>query len=66
MLAFSTYSSKKGMPTTPFSGVLTYSPLILKSSVTGPPAFPLSAPFVTLLNIARSSGLMSGNQVESP
>ena len=63
--AFSTYSSKNGMPTTPFSGVLTYWPLILKSSFAFSPALPDSAPLVTFSNIARSSGSMSGNQVGS-
>ena len=64
--AFSTYSSKKGIPTTPLSGVLTYWPLILNSSIGFSPALPDSAPLVTLLNMARSSGSMSGNQVGSP
>jgi len=64
--AFSTYSSKKGMPTTPFSGVFTYCPLILKSWTGFSPALPERAPFVTLSNMARSSGSMSGNHVGSP
>ena len=63
--AFSTYSSKNGIPTTPFSGVLTYWPLILNSSIGFSPALPDSAPLVTFSNIARSSGSMSGNQVGS-
>ena len=57
--------SKKGIPTTPLSGVLTYWPLILKSSLAGSPALPESDPLVTRWNIARRSGSMSGNQVGS-
>src|SRR5215475_2390168 len=42
--AFSTYSSKKGIPTMPCAGVLTYCPLILNTSRAGWPAFPSRAP----------------------
>ena len=40
-------------------------PLILKSSFAVSPALPDIAPLVTLANMARSSGSMSGNQVGS-
>jgi len=53
------------MPTTPFSGVFTYWPLILKSSFTFSPALPERDPRVTFWNMALSSGSMSGNQVGS-
>ncbi len=46
-------------------GLSTYWPLILKSSFAFSPALPESDPLVTLLNMARSSGSMSGNQVGS-
>ena len=48
------------------TGVLTYSPLTLKSSCAFSPALPDSMPLVTRLNIARSSSGMSGNQSGSP
>jgi hypothetical protein len=41
----STYLSRKGMPTTPFSGVSTASPLTFQSSLASSPALPESDPF---------------------
>src|SRR5262249_62253313 len=62
----STYLSMNGMPTTPLSGVSTYWPLTLKSSCAFSPDLPDIEPLVTLLNMARSFGSMSGNHVSSP
>ncbi len=45
----STYLSRKGMPTTPFSGVSTYSPLTFQSCLAFSPALPESEPLVTFV-----------------
>jgi hypothetical protein len=59
--AFSTYSSKNGMPTTPLSGVLTYCPLILKCLCAGSPALPFGK-FLSSASLITGRGSVARGQ----